>query len=49
MNIRFGGSSGGQTCSFDGWIDEVRLSDRVLTPDEFLHMMPVKGTVIRLN
>jgi len=48
-DIRFGGSSGGRTRSFDGWIDEVRLSDRVLTPDEFLHMIPVKGTVIRLN
>lgn len=48
-DIRFGGSSGGSTHSFDGWIDEVRLSDRVLTPDEFLRTVPVKGTLMGLN
>jgi len=48
-DFRFGGSSGGSTHSFDGWIDEVRLSDRVLEPDDFLHTVPIKGTLLGLN
>jgi hypothetical protein len=31
--------------AFDGWIDEVRLTARVLTPAEFLHTAPVVGSV----
>jgi len=48
-DIRFGGSSGGSTHSFDGWIDEVRLTARVLTPAEFLHTVPIQGTLLGLN
>ncbi len=32
--------------SFDGWIDEVRLTDRVLAPTEFLYTVPRMGTII---
>lgn len=32
--------------AFDGWIDEVRLTDRVLVPSEFLYAVPVEGTLI---
>lgn len=32
--------------AFDGWIDEVRLTDRVLAPAEFLYTVPLAGTVI---
>ena len=32
--------------AFDGWIDEVRLTDRVLAPSEFLYTVPLAGTVI---
>ena len=32
--------------AFDGWIDEVRLTDRVLAPTEFLYTVPLAGTVI---
>jgi hypothetical protein len=31
--------------AFDGWIDEVRLTGRVLTPAEFLYTVPVVGSV----
>jgi hypothetical protein len=35
--------------AFDGWIDEVRLTDRVLAPTEFLYTVPLPGTIISLN
>jgi hypothetical protein len=35
--------------AFDGWIDEVRLSNRVLEPEEFFYAVPVEGTLIRLQ
>jgi len=34
---------------FDGWIDEVRLTSRVLTPTEFLYAVPVAGTLISVH
>ena len=30
--------------AFDGWIDEVRLTDRTLEPDEFLYTVAKEGT-----
>ena len=33
---------------FDGWIDEVRVTDRVLTPAEFLYTVPIKGAILLL-
>ena len=41
------GTSG--TYYFDGGIDEVRLTGRVLSPDEFLHAAPPMGTIILVN
>ena len=35
--------------AFDGWIDEVRVSTRVLAPEEFLHIIPIEGTLLRLQ
>ena len=35
--------------AFDGWIDEVRVSTRVLTPDEFLHVVPIEGTLLSIQ
>lgn len=35
--------------AFDGWIDEVRITDRVLEPAEFLYTVPKEGTVILLQ
>lgn len=35
--------------SFDGWIDEVRLTDRVLAPTEFLYTVPLSGTMIQVR
>ena len=32
--------------AFDGWIDEVRLTDRALAPTEFLYTVPLAGTLI---
>ena len=34
---------------FDGRIDEVRLTDRVLEPAEFLHTGPLAGTLIAVQ
>ena len=34
--------------AFDGWIDEVRLTDRVLTPSQFLHVVKKSGSLISL-
>jgi len=31
--------------AFDGWIDEVRLTDRTLEPDEFLYTVAKEGTI----
>ena len=36
--LRLGGSGGGR--GFDGWMDEVRLSDTALTPAEFIAVVP---------
>jgi hypothetical protein len=35
--------------AFDGWIDEVRVTDRVLAPAEFLYTVPIKGAMLLLN
>lgn len=35
--------------AFDGWIDEVRLTDRVLEPTNFLYVVPLAGTLISIN
>jgi hypothetical protein len=35
--------------AFDGWIDEVRITDRVLAPAEFLYTVPIKGTIISIQ
>ena len=35
--------------AFDGWIDEVRVSSRVLEPEEFLYVVPLEGTLLRLE
>ena len=35
--------------AFDGWIDEVRLTGRVLTPAEFLYAAPVAGSVTAIQ
>lgn len=40
---------GAGDAAFDGWIDEVRLTDRVLEPAEFLYTVPKEGTVILLR
>jgi hypothetical protein len=42
----FGGGGGGR--GFDGWIDEVRYSDTVLTTDEFLRVTPEPGRAMLL-
>lgn len=34
---------------FDGWIDEVRLTDRVLDPAEFLYAVELAGTLLRVQ
>lgn len=41
-----GGGGGGR--GFDGWIDEVRYSDTVLTTDEFLRVTPEPGRAMLL-
>ncbi|MDA3924975.1 MAG: LamG domain-containing protein [Kiritimatiellae bacterium] len=43
--LRIGQGAGGR--SFDGWIDEVRISDEVLLPQDFItqHLYPT-GTMI---
>jgi hypothetical protein len=38
--------NGAGECAFDGWIDEVRITPRLLGPDEFLYTMPRHGTLI---
>ncbi len=35
--------------AFDGWIDEVRLTDRVLAPGAFLYTVPVMGTLLSID
>lgn len=35
--------------AFDGWIDEVRLTPRLLSPVEFLYTVPIPGTLILLH
>lgn len=35
--------------AFDGWIDEVRLTDRTLEPDEFLYTVAKEGTIFWLQ
>ncbi len=35
--------------AFDGWIDEARITDRVLSPDEFLCSAPVVGSVTAIQ
>ncbi len=44
--LRFGGSGGGR--AFDGYMDEVRLSDTVLTPASFLRAVPEPGSAALL-
>jgi hypothetical protein len=41
------GTSG--TAYYDGWIDEVRMTGRVLTTNEFLRAAPLTGTMIRMQ
>lgn len=41
MELRIGQGCGGR--AFDGWIDEVRLSDEVLLPQHFLMIAPPVG------
>jgi len=43
------GAGGSSTHAFDGWIDEVRLTPRVLAPSEFLYTVPIKGTTLFVN
>jgi len=47
-SFQIGGGGGAVRC-FDGWIDEVRLTDRVLAPAEFLRTVPLFGTLISLQ
>lgn len=47
-NFQIGGG-GGAVRAFDGWIDEVRITDRLLTPTEFLHTVPLFGTLISIQ
>lgn len=35
--------------AFDGWVDEMRITPRILEPDEFLYTVPQYGTVITLQ
>ena len=35
--------------AFDGWIDEVRLTDRVLEPTAFLYSLPLPGMLFYLQ
>jgi hypothetical protein len=35
--------------AFDGWLDEVRLTDLVLEPAEFLYTVPLPGTIILMQ
>lgn len=42
------GSGAGER-AFDGWIDEVRITPRLLTPDEFLYTLPRLGTRMTLE
>jgi len=35
--------------AFDGWMDEVRLTDRVLEPVQFLRVVPLEGTIFSLR
>ena len=46
-NILVGAGAGER--AFDGWIDEVRITPRLLGPDEFLYTMPRHGTLITLE
>jgi len=41
--------NGAGECAFDGWIDEVRITPRLLTPDEFLYTLPRLGTLMALE
>jgi hypothetical protein len=34
---------------FTGWMDEIRFSNRVLAPDEFIRLMPVEGLTVILR
>ena len=45
----FFGKGAGSNRAFDGWIDEVRITPRLLEPAEFLHTMPVWGTLMGLR
>jgi hypothetical protein len=42
------GSGAGER-AFDGWIDEVRITPRLLEPDEFLYTVPMAGTLISIQ
>lgn len=44
--LTFGNLGGGR--AFDGLIDEVRLTNQVLTPSQFLHAIPEPGTLLLL-
>jgi len=41
--------NGAGECAFDGWIDEVRITPRLLTPAEFLYTQPRLGTLLTLE
>ena len=40
---------GGNNGSFRGWLDEFRISDEALTPDQFLNAVPEPGTFTLLG
>ncbi len=44
--LTFGNLGGGR--AFDGLIDEVRLTNQVLTPSQFLYAIPEPGTLLLL-
>ncbi len=46
-NILVGNGAG--ELAFDGWIDEVRITPRVLEPAEFLYTVPKPGTLIGIR
>ena len=46
-DVLIGAGTGERT--FDGWIDEVRISPRLLSPDEFLYTVSQSGTFISLS
>lgn len=46
-DFNIGNGAGEQ--AINGWIDEVRITPRVLTPEQFLYTMTYRGTVINVR